>query len=79
MPPGFPDALRRAAKRFLNEYSSQMRPFEAEYEVVPGVLGGQQRGGLKFQPRTLFPLGDITGRVGLWDLADTDLGVATVR
>jgi hypothetical protein len=56
-----------------------MRPFEAEYEVVPGVLGGQQRGGLKFQPRTLFPLGDITGRVGLWDLADTDLGVATVR
>ena len=38
MPPGFPDALRRAAKRFLNEYSSQMRPFENEYEVVPGVL-----------------------------------------
>src|SRR5262245_4934815 len=28
MPPGFPDALRRAAKRFLNEYSKQMRPFE---------------------------------------------------
>ncbi len=38
MPPGFPDALRRAAKRFLNEYRSQMRPFEAEYEVAPGVL-----------------------------------------
>jgi glyoxylase-like metal-dependent hydrolase (beta-lactamase superfamily II) len=38
MPPGFPDALRRAAKRFLNEYSSQLRPFEAEYEVAPGVL-----------------------------------------
>src|SRR5262245_61561086 len=38
MPPGFPDALRRAAKRFLNEYGSQMRPFETEYEVVPGVL-----------------------------------------
>ena len=36
MPPGFPDALRRAAKRFLNEYSSQMRPFETEYEVVRG-------------------------------------------
>src|SRR5262249_14769775 len=32
MPPGFPDALRRAAKRFLNEYGSQMRPFETEYE-----------------------------------------------
>ena len=29
MPRGFPDALRRAAKRFLNEYRSQMRPFEA--------------------------------------------------
>src|SRR5207247_7490792 len=38
MPPGFPDALRRAAKRFLNEYRSQLRPFEAEYEVAPGVL-----------------------------------------
>ena len=38
MPPGFPDALRRAAKRFLNEYGSQMRPFETEYEVAPGVL-----------------------------------------
>jgi Metallo-beta-lactamase superfamily len=38
MPPGFPDALRRTAKRFLNEYNSQLRPFEAEYEVAPGVL-----------------------------------------
>jgi hypothetical protein len=38
MPPGFPDALRRAAKRFLNEYRSQLRTFEAEYEVAPGVL-----------------------------------------
>ena len=38
MPPGFPDALRRAAKRFLNEYRSQMQPFETEYEVAPGVL-----------------------------------------
>ena len=38
MPPGFPDALRRTAKRFLNEYRSQMRTFEAEYEVAPGVL-----------------------------------------
>src|SRR5262245_56156524 len=38
MPPGFPDALRRTAKRFLNEYGSQLRPFEAEYEVTPGVL-----------------------------------------
>ena len=38
MPPGFPDALRRTGKRFLKEYHSQMRPFENEYEVVPGVL-----------------------------------------
>jgi glyoxylase-like metal-dependent hydrolase (beta-lactamase superfamily II) len=38
MPPGFPDALRSAAKRFLNEYHNQLRPFEAEYEVAPGVL-----------------------------------------
>src|SRR5262245_44281297 len=38
MPPGFPDALRRAANRFLNEYRSQLRPFEAEYEVAPGVV-----------------------------------------
>ncbi len=38
MPPGFPDALRRTAKRFLNEYQSQLRPFKAEYEVAPGVL-----------------------------------------
>jgi glyoxylase-like metal-dependent hydrolase (beta-lactamase superfamily II) len=38
MPPGFPDALRRTGKRFLKEYQSQLRPFENEYEVAPGVL-----------------------------------------
>jgi glyoxylase-like metal-dependent hydrolase (beta-lactamase superfamily II) len=38
MPPGFPDALRRTAKQFLNEYGSHLRPFENEYEVAPGVL-----------------------------------------
>jgi glyoxylase-like metal-dependent hydrolase (beta-lactamase superfamily II) len=38
MPPGFPDALRRAAKRFVNEYRSQLRPFEEEHEVAPGVV-----------------------------------------
>jgi glyoxylase-like metal-dependent hydrolase (beta-lactamase superfamily II) len=38
MPTGFPDALRRAAKRFLNEYRNQLRPFEKEYEVAPGLL-----------------------------------------
>jgi glyoxylase-like metal-dependent hydrolase (beta-lactamase superfamily II) len=34
-PLGFPDALRSAAKRFLNEYHNQLRPFEVEYEVAP--------------------------------------------
>jgi len=38
MPPGFPDALRRSAKRFLDEYGSQLRPFDTEYEVAPGLL-----------------------------------------
>ena len=38
MPPGFPDALRQTAKRFVKEYRSQMRTFETEYEVAPGVV-----------------------------------------
>ncbi|MCP9230786.1 MBL fold metallo-hydrolase [Mesorhizobium sp. M0045] len=38
MPTGFPDALRRAAKRFVNDYHSQLRPFETEHEVAPGVV-----------------------------------------
>ena len=38
MPQGFPDALRRAAKRFANEYRSQLRTFDQEYEVAPGVV-----------------------------------------
>jgi glyoxylase-like metal-dependent hydrolase (beta-lactamase superfamily II) len=38
MPPGFPDALRKTAKRFVNEYRSQLRTFEEEYEVAPGVV-----------------------------------------
>src|SRR5262249_55083399 len=29
---------RRTAKRFLDEYHSQLRSFEAEYEVAPGVV-----------------------------------------
>src|SRR5262247_2216945 len=37
-PPGFPDALRRTGKRFLKEFRSQLRTFENEYEVVPGML-----------------------------------------
>ena len=38
MPPGFPDALRATAKRFVKEYRSQLRLFEEEYEVAPGVV-----------------------------------------
>jgi glyoxylase-like metal-dependent hydrolase (beta-lactamase superfamily II) len=38
MPPGFPDALRSAAKRFVKEYGSHLRTFEEEYEVAPGVV-----------------------------------------
>jgi glyoxylase-like metal-dependent hydrolase (beta-lactamase superfamily II) len=44
MPPGFPDALRAAAKRFRHEYRSHLRPFEDEYEVAPGVVA-QRTGG----------------------------------
>jgi glyoxylase-like metal-dependent hydrolase (beta-lactamase superfamily II) len=38
MPPGFPDALRATAKRFAKEYQSQLRTFEEEHEVAPGVV-----------------------------------------
>jgi glyoxylase-like metal-dependent hydrolase (beta-lactamase superfamily II) len=38
MPPGFPDALRAAAKRFTKEYGNQLRPFEETYVVAPGVV-----------------------------------------
>jgi glyoxylase-like metal-dependent hydrolase (beta-lactamase superfamily II) len=44
MPPGFPDALRSSAKRFLNEYHSRLRPFEEEYEVAPGVVARRTGG-----------------------------------
>jgi glyoxylase-like metal-dependent hydrolase (beta-lactamase superfamily II) len=38
MPAGIPDALRSASSRFLDEYRGNLRPFETEYEVAPGVL-----------------------------------------
>ena len=38
MPSGFPDALRSAANRFLDEYRRELRPFQAECEVAPGIL-----------------------------------------
>ena len=73
MPPGFPDALRRTAKRFLNEYHSRLRPFEKEYEVAPGVLvtrtGGHtpraQRGppGVRRRPADVRRRRRVRGRV----------------
>ncbi|KAA0699434.1 MBL fold metallo-hydrolase [Neorhizobium sp. P12A] len=38
MPPGFPDALRAAAKKFRKEYESHLRLFDDEYKVAPGVV-----------------------------------------
>jgi len=38
MPQGFPDALRAAAKQFVNMYRSQIRPFDEQCEVAPGVV-----------------------------------------
>lgn len=38
MPQGFPDALRAAAKQFVNMYGSQIRPFDEQCEVAPGVV-----------------------------------------
>jgi len=35
---GFPNVLRSAERRFIDEYRSQLRLFEAEYEVAPGVV-----------------------------------------
>src|SRR4029078_11540427 len=37
MPPGFPDALRATAKRFVKEYGSQLRQFDEQHECAPGV------------------------------------------
>ncbi len=38
MPAWFPDAARSTANQFLAEYGSQLRLFEKEHEVAPGVL-----------------------------------------
>ena len=38
MPPGFPEALRSAATRFVEEYGSRLRTFDEEHEVAPGVV-----------------------------------------
>ena len=38
MPPPVPAAIRSVAGRFMDEYRSQLRLFETEYEVAPGVV-----------------------------------------
>jgi glyoxylase-like metal-dependent hydrolase (beta-lactamase superfamily II) len=38
MPPGFPDALRSTATRFLAEYGKQLRTFDDQHQVAPGVI-----------------------------------------
>jgi glyoxylase-like metal-dependent hydrolase (beta-lactamase superfamily II) len=35
---GFPDVLQSAEERFVDAYRGQLRPFETEYEVAPGVV-----------------------------------------
>lgn len=44
MPPGFPDALRSAANRFMKQYCSHLRLFDQEFAVAPGVVA-QRTGG----------------------------------
>ena len=44
MPPGFPDALRAAAKRFTEEYRSHLRLFDEEQAVAPGVVATRTGG-----------------------------------
>ncbi len=45
---GMPDVLRSAEERFVDAYRSQLRPFDSEYEVAPGVVvcrtGGHTEG-----------------------------------
>jgi glyoxylase-like metal-dependent hydrolase (beta-lactamase superfamily II) len=72
MPPGFPDALRAAAKRFTKEYYNQLRQFDEEHEVAPGVTvrrtGGHTPGHsvvrLTSGPEALTFAGDAVFTVG---------------
>ncbi|GAA5166047.1 MBL fold metallo-hydrolase [Pseudonocardia eucalypti] len=38
MPAPVPDVLRTTASRFLDVYRGNLKPFETEYEVAPGVM-----------------------------------------
>ena len=44
MPQGFPDALRSTAKRFVSEYGSNLRTFDEEHEIAPGVVARRTGG-----------------------------------
>ncbi|WP_027515069.1 MBL fold metallo-hydrolase [Bradyrhizobium sp. WSM1417] len=44
MPEGFPDALRSTAKQFLKEYGSQLRLFDDDQEIAPGVVARRTGG-----------------------------------
>ncbi|WP_202820692.1 MBL fold metallo-hydrolase [Variovorax sp. JS1663] len=41
---GFPDVLRSAAARFMDAYGSQVRTFDTEHEVAPGVVAHRTGG-----------------------------------
>ncbi|NWG26862.1 MAG: MBL fold metallo-hydrolase [Pseudorhodoplanes sp.] len=72
MPQGFPDALRKAAKKFVNDYRAQLRPFGEDVEVAPGVraerTGGHTPGHsvvrLKSGGDRLTFAGDLVFQVG---------------
>ena len=72
MPPPVPDVLRSTAKRFVNEYRSQLRTFEEEHEVAPGVVvtrtGGHTPGtawsaGVRRRPADLRRRRPVPGRL----------------
>lgn len=44
MPEGFPDALRATAKRFVKSYHNNLRTFDDEYELAPGVVARRTGG-----------------------------------
>jgi len=44
MPEGFPDALRASAKKFAKAYRSNLRTFEDQQEIAPGVLATRTGG-----------------------------------
>ncbi len=38
MPEGFPEALRATAKRFAEVYRNNLRTFDEQFEIAPGVV-----------------------------------------